>query len=110
MWVVGSSSVYSTAFSYKWLISRARNENNILSWKWIWHLKAPFKISFLVWFAVHDSLPTNVLNVQRGLSQSSFSPRCGLLPESTDHCLKDCEMASDLWIFLVLAWILLFMI
>ena len=62
VWVVGSSGVYSVASYYRWLISQAKNENSILSWKWIWHLKALFKISFLVWLAVHDSLPTNVLH------------------------------------------------
>ena len=51
----------------------------------------------MVWMAVHDCLPTNVLRHQRRLSTSNLCRRSSNMPESTLHCLRDCNQASIIW-------------
>ena len=66
-------------------------------------MKAPFKVSYLIWLIFHNSLPTNVVRVQRKVASSDLCPRCKLVLEIADHCLHSCEFAQSIWSWLVFA-------
>ena len=94
VWVGSLSGVYSASSCYNWFHSSSDSGE---SWKWIWRIHAPFKVSFLVWLAIHQSLPKNLLRTQRHLATSEICPRCGSAPVSVIHCLRDCQFAKEMW-------------
>ena len=63
----------------------------------MWRLQAPFKVSFLIWLAVHNSLPVNFVRYRRGLVESDRCCRCNNALETSLHCLRDCLYAREVW-------------
>jgi len=47
------NNIYSNKSGYNWLLSsHAAVNHQTVSWNWIWRLKAPEKIKFLIWLAL----------------------------------------------------------
>jgi len=71
--------------------------NSTLSWSWIWELKLPEKIKFLVWLASHNSVPTLSLLNHRNIAPTATCSRCNLHVESFLHCVRDCHYSTNIW-------------
>nr|ABN08698.1 RNA-directed DNA polymerase; Ribonuclease H, putative [Medicago truncatula] len=71
--------------------------NSSLSWVWIWKLKLPEKIKFLVWLACHNSVPTISLLNHRNIAPTATCSRCNLHVETFLHCVHDCHNSKNIW-------------
>lgn len=69
-------------------------------WKKIWRLKVPERIRCFVWQFKHDRLFTNYHRSKWGIGDS-FCPVCYVCIETTLHILRDCPVASSIWMHLV---------
>ena len=83
---------------YGWLLDRCGRRANELSWKWVWRFKALEKVKHLLWFYLHEALPTNMLWCHRGMSQNPRCMRCSGEQESILHCIRDCPHAREMWL------------
>ncbi|XP_057429431.1 uncharacterized protein LOC130722639 [Lotus japonicus] len=105
-WSFDSSGLYSAKSGYQWLIHERLPPAVVgayADWNWIWRLKGPFKILFLVWLGCQKALPVNLLRFQRNMAASPMCSRCNLYPETILHCLRDCWFARRVWLRLGLA-------
>lgn len=102
--------VYDATTGYRWLLEKHRNFDSQNAWNWIWRLPAIEKCHFLVCLICHDVIPTNVLRRARGLALSKTCQRCHAAPETSLHCLRDCNSAWRIWVSLFLALMLAFVL
>jgi hypothetical protein len=71
-------------------------------WKSIWHVKAPTMVSFFEWSAtlgkilMHDNLR------KRNVVVIEWCFMCKKNGESIDHLLLHCEIACDLWSYILI--------
>ncbi|XP_057432117.1 uncharacterized protein LOC130724865 [Lotus japonicus] len=111
VWSFDSSGVYSASSGYHWLIHQRRVQAadgllpppNAAGWQWIWRLKRPYKILFLIWLGCHNALPVNHLRFSRHMAALPVCSRCNLYPETVMHCLRDCWFARRVWLHLGLS-------
>ncbi|KAJ1376166.1 Ribonuclease H domain [Sesbania bispinosa] len=98
-WKFSLDGLYSSKHGYSWLQNHDHDMHNSAQgiWRWIWHLAAPEKVRFMLWLALHDSLPTKEVLHRRHISDSALCPRCTIQPESIIHCLRDCSKARLIW-------------
>lgn len=96
--------MYTASSGYQWLIHVRRAQETLVdpttalhAWNWIWRIKEPFKIIFLIWLGSHSALPVNHLRHSRGMAASPMCTRCNLYPETVLHCLRDCWFARRVW-------------
>ena len=65
--------------------------------KWVWKVKAPPKITFFLWLVVADRLPHNALLWSRKIIQSNMCQWCPGQSEDSDHILRTCCKAREVW-------------
>jgi len=92
------NGIYSAKSGYSWLLFHhvAANHQSV-SWSWIWRLKVPEKIKFLVWLACHDAVPTLTLLNHMNMVSSPSCTRCGDQDETFFHCIWDCRFSMVIW-------------
>ncbi|KAH6808137.1 hypothetical protein C2S51_029245 [Perilla frutescens var. frutescens] len=66
-------------------------------WNWINGLQVPLKIRFFLWRCAKGILPVGTELVKRNVECDIVCRRCGLEPESIEHCLRDCAWSSFFW-------------
>ncbi|KAJ1391335.1 Ribonuclease H-like superfamily [Sesbania bispinosa] len=88
---------YSARKGYHWLLERTFDGPNLGPRRWVWSIQGPEKIHFLIWLALHNSLPTREVLLHRNITTIGSCPRCPLVQESISHCLRGCPVAKDLW-------------
>jgi ribonuclease HI len=92
------NGIYPSKSGYNWLLSLPEAENHSsVSWNWIWRLKVPAKIKFLIWLACHDATPTLALLNHKNMVNSAICARCGDQDETFLHCVRDCTFSSIIW-------------
>ncbi|KAJ1423485.1 Reverse transcriptase zinc-binding domain [Sesbania bispinosa] len=69
----------------------------LISWRWIWRVRAPENVCFMLSLLMHNSLPTRQLLSQRSIIQDDQCPRCGEYIETSLRCLRDCHAIAMLW-------------
>lgn len=98
MWPHNKNDIYSNKSGYNWLLSsHAAVNHQTVSWNWIWRLKAPEKIKFLIWLACHEAVPTLYLLNHRNMVASPLCTRCGDQDETFFHCIRDCQFSMEIW-------------
>ncbi|CAJ2628591.1 unnamed protein product [Trifolium pratense] len=76
IWSNNKNGVYTAKSGYDWILTCTEQvQPSPHTWSWIWKLKVPEKIKFLIWLACHDSVPTLMLLHHRNMALSSTCPR-----------------------------------
>lgn len=97
IWPHNKNGIYSTKSGYSWLLCLSNpivDNDDIISWSWIWRLKVPEKYKFLIWLACHNAVPTLSLLNHRNIANSVVCSRCGEQDESFLHCVRDCKFSK----------------
>ena len=94
-WLQDSSSSYTVSSSYWWIYRRMFAVSPSQGWNWVWRLPTTEKCRFLVWLALHNADPTNLLRHRRGLSANPCCVSCCDHEETILHCFRDCMHARE---------------
>ncbi|CAN1224699.1 Putative ribonuclease H protein At1g65750 [Linum grandiflorum] len=98
IWCPSARGMYSPKSAYWCLFN---SENNVQSredeWSWIWKLRSPRRINFMVWLAVRDCLPTRNFLARRHIPLAYVCPGCGVEGETLLHVLRDCNQVRHIW-------------
>ena len=87
-------------FSMKSALALLCNERHMISnpmWRWVWHVKVPQRIKLFTWLLLHDKLLTNATRARRHLTNDPSCLECGASMESSEHVLRLCPKARDVW-------------
>lgn len=63
----------------------------------IWNWVGPERIKVLLWRVTKNAILTNEARSRRGLSLDSSCPRCSSCPGTIPHVLRDCAIATAVW-------------
>ncbi|KAJ8436976.1 hypothetical protein Cgig2_012263 [Carnegiea gigantea] len=78
-------------------LQQERRPRPLESWKWVWKLKVPLRVSMFVWLPLHNKLMTNVNRARRHLTLDTRCTACGFEVEDLDHILRKCPQAVMVW-------------
>ncbi|KAJ8420951.1 hypothetical protein Cgig2_010780 [Carnegiea gigantea] len=90
----------SGKLSVKSALALLRNERNMIynpMWRWVWHFKVPQRIKLFTWILPHDKLLTNTTRARRHLTTDPSCRECGASLEDSEHILRFCLKARDVW-------------
>ena len=95
-WVASDLSLRTFRSSTTWEVLRPREERK----NWIdvvWFKGAIPKLSFTMWIANYDRLPTRSRLASWGMQVSPACPFCSSHNETRDHLLLACQFSQDVW-------------
>lgn len=69
-------------------------------WKQIWNIKSPERIKVFMWLVAHNRLTTN-MRIARWDGETPFCHHCQGMEEFVLSVLRDCPMASQIWLHLI---------
>lgn len=96
VWVAGDSLFHDFRSSTTWEVLRPRQD--IKSWMdVVWSKGAIPKLSFNMWVANYDRLPTRSRLAAWGLLISANCLSCSNFEETRDHFLLSCEYSKAIW-------------
>lgn len=98
-WNLTDNGIFSVNSMYRCLttINTPTGKCLLNSYKWIWKLPVPPKISFFIWLLCHNRLPTAVYLSQVGITNSSTCPQCHQHNETIPHLFQTCANTILLW-------------
>lgn len=88
---------YTSRSAYAWLNHRDNEEGEHQVWMQLLKLRIPGKCKFMIWLALHQSLPVNVHWHACSLATSAACGRCSAPTEDILHCLRDCPHSREVW-------------
>ncbi|KAI8547258.1 hypothetical protein RHMOL_Rhmol07G0180600 [Rhododendron molle] len=106
VWHFSSNGVYSVKSGYRVAFHNlAPPSNHPFSsfipdrnmWAAIWKLDIPHKMRHFWWRACSNSLATKENLVRRKCGVSKGCPICGVVDESIEHVIFDCEWVRAVW-------------
>lgn len=72
-------------------------KDNILNLNWIWKTRVPYKINNFMWLCWHNKIKSNSLLSHKGLNIDPHCLICPTIEENTNHILRTCTQAAELW-------------
>jgi hypothetical protein len=100
-WVLNTSSLFDTRSYY--LALRASTASDF-AWKNVWRVKAPQRVVFFVWTAAWGQLLTCDNLMRRGFVMAGWCCMCKRIGELVNHLLLHCNVARELWNFVLGAY------
>ncbi|KAJ1393932.1 Ribonuclease H-like superfamily [Sesbania bispinosa] len=88
---------YSAKSIYLWLHDQRGTVPRDGAWHWVWRIRAPKKVHFMIWLVLQNSLPTKSLLVRRHIFTDATCPCCIDHDETILHCLRDYIFAKGVW-------------
>ncbi|GMI83381.1 hypothetical protein HRI_002007400 [Hibiscus trionum] len=104
IWAEEPSGIYTVRSGYKKLLTQDNNNTAEYIFKAIWQVPCPSKIKICVWKFIHGFLPTRQNLCFRKITQNASCLRCNTSIESTEHIIRDCQFAYDIWRNLGITW------
>lgn len=95
-WASTASGIFSINSAYN-LIKGQETNMQEQTWSKIWKLKIPSKMKTFLWIARHDRVMGNAERKRRGLTVEGDCNICPGKEESTEHILRDCKRAKEVW-------------
>lgn len=95
-WRNETSGLYSVKTTYE-LASDSSSSIEAAKWNNIWKLKVPSRIKVFVWLVRHNRIMTNQYRFKCGLTECDKCTSCGGLVEDTEHVIRRCPVADELW-------------
>lgn len=68
----------------------------------LWKAKAPARVKFFFWLAIHGRLWSVERRKRHGLQDDDACVLCGQEPETCDHLFAGCVLTRELWAHLLL--------
>ncbi|GAU47106.1 hypothetical protein TSUD_403390 [Trifolium subterraneum] len=96
----GSKNDFSIAVMYNTMCG-FREEDVDPIWRRIWKIKVLERVRTFIWMVKHTRLLTNSLKSVMGLCHAMCS-YCGDVEETTLHAMRDCPVAKDMLLQLIL--------
>lgn len=101
VWEGERSRVYSIHNGYRILMHSVSHPfSNHAVFKQIWKVQCPPKIKIATWKFVHGFVATRECLFFRKIAPNPFCPRCNVERESTNHVLRVCVCARNVWVML----------
>lgn len=94
VWRWSADGKYSASSAYRAFFV---GSTSLLDAKELWRTKAPPKVKFFFWLALHGRLWTAARRKRHGLQDDDVCIMCGQEAESADHLFLGCVVTRELW-------------
>jgi hypothetical protein len=98
VWKWSSDGKYSASSAYRAFFA---GSSELLGARELWQTKAPPRVKFLFWLALHRRLWTAERRKRHGLQDDDACVFCSQEPETSDHLFVGCVQVRQLWFALL---------
>lgn len=94
VWKRSADGHYSVSSTYRAFFA---GSTALLGARELWRARAPPKVKFFGWLALHNRLWTAARRKRHGMQDSEDCAFCGQAPETVEHLILGCVFARQLW-------------
>ncbi|EOX93499.1 Ribonuclease H protein [Theobroma cacao] len=100
---LSASGQFTIAWTYDYLRQLSSLTDVKLSgiWQGAWKWQGPQRVRTFLFQCLHGRLLTNRERLRRRLTIDSLSPQCKMEDETMTHVLRDCMVATSLWVRII---------
>jgi hypothetical protein len=102
VWNPSKKGLFEVRSFYEELIRKDGPSIPSFPWKNIWRVKAPTSVAFFVWLAALGKILTHDNLRKRNVIVIEWCCLCKKSGEPIDHLLLQCEIARDLWSYILI--------
>ncbi|KAL4312080.1 hypothetical protein GQ457_01G027270 [Hibiscus cannabinus] len=101
LWRLATSHSFSISSAYESLVNSVWDDKSSC-WKCcFWAQPVPQRLRFFLWLSLNERLMTNVERCRCSIEQSPICPCCHMYAKTTAHVLRDCQLATAVWLNLI---------
>lgn len=105
VWVGTKNGVFTIRSAYHMAKDREEDSRRCSSnydlshklWRTVWNVKASTMVKVFLWKASNNILPSKLNLFRKGITMDALCPICGLVEETMEHILWNCESTWDVW-------------